>query len=66
MVAGCDGSLELYNRTSEPPEVEVIQRPLDMDNWNIQADLRLFVSEDGSILVILHISIDLPDDEEYV
>ncbi|KIM73736.1 hypothetical protein PILCRDRAFT_828861 [Piloderma croceum F 1598] len=50
--------------TSEPPEVEVIQRPLRMDNWNIQADLRLFVSEDGSILVILHISIyGLADDK---
>jgi hypothetical protein len=63
VVAGCDGSLELYDMNSEPPEVEVIQRPLREDK-SLIADLNLFVSEDGSILVILCIAMcGLHDDE---
>ena len=51
VVAGCDGSLELYHMTSEPPEVEVIQCPL-REKSSLIASLGLFVSEDGSVLVL--------------
>ena len=61
LVAGYDGSLELYDMMSDPDEVKIIYRPSHETNWDA-LDLHLFFSEDGSILAILSTRVELTED----